>query len=167
MVDARAARVGTLRRAGDPLPLQKQEALGGWSALPDDQPLSAGFLRTYLRSRGLQAFLIKGTLLDLEREVRQGRPVLVGVVNPYLNSSYAYYQVVIGFNRAFRQLAVIDPADGFRAYSFEAFAQEWGGAQELALVVRAHEPTGSQPRAEPPRTLWSGSWLSCCGRTTL
>ena len=115
----------------------EQGAIRAASGLATDQALSAGFLRTYLHGRGLQAFLIRGTLLDLERELRAGRPVLVGVIKPYLNSSYAHYQLVIGFNRSARKIAVIDPADGWREYSFEAFAQEWAGAQELTLVVSA------------------------------
>ena len=123
----------------------EQAAIRSASSLPDEQALSAGFLRVYLRSRGLKAFLIQGTLLDLERELKAGRPVLVGVIKPYATTNYAHFLVVTGFNRTARELAVIDPAEGWRQYSFEAFTQEWG-AQALTLVVGA----ASGPPARVP-----------------
>ena len=112
-----------------------QDAVRAASAVPPDQSLSAGFLRSYLRSRGLKAFLIEGTLLDLERELSAGRPVLVGILKPYTSGSYAHYLVVIGFNRAAEEIAVIDPAGGLRDYSFAGFNQEWSGARSLTLVA--------------------------------
>ena len=111
-----------------------QDAVRAASALPADQSLTAGFLRAYLRGRGLQMFLIQGTLPDLERELAAGRPVLVGVLKPYSNKTFAHYLVVVGFNRAAEELAVIDPADGWRGYTFAGFTQEWAGAQSLAMV---------------------------------
>jgi len=112
-----------------------QDAIRAASALPKDRALPATFLRTYLRERGLQAFLLEGTLKDLERELRAGRPVLVGVVKPYLKTSVSHYLVVVGLNAALSQLAVLDPADGWRTYTFEAFSAEWAPARSLTLVV--------------------------------
>ena len=111
-----------------------QGAIRAASAAPAEDALTAGFLRAYLRDRGLQMFLIQGTLPDLERELAAGRPVLVGVLKPYSNKTYAHYLVVVGVNHAAQELAVIDPADGWRGYSFAGFTQEWTGAQSLALV---------------------------------
>jgi ABC-type bacteriocin/lantibiotic exporter with double-glycine peptidase domain len=105
------------------------------SNLPGDQPLTAGFLKAYLHSRGLTVYLIAGKLEDLERELRAGHPVLVGVVKPYLTTAYAHYQVVVGLNPQAKELAVIDPADGWREYSYDSFAREWAGAKELTLVA--------------------------------
>jgi hypothetical protein len=113
----------------------EQRAIRAASTLPEDQALSAAFLRAYLRDRGLQAFLIQGTEADLERELRAGHPVIVGVVRPHLLGGLAHYLVVVGINRSSGQIAVIDPADGWRDYTFEGFAREWSGAKQLALVA--------------------------------
>lgn len=112
-----------------------QGAIRAASALPAEQALPATFLRTYLRSRGLSAFLIQGTLADLERELRAGHPVIVGVIKRYLTTSYAHYLVVVGFNRSGGELAVVDPADGWRSYSFDAFGKEWDPAHSLTIVA--------------------------------
>jgi len=113
----------------------EQSAVRAASALPGEQALPATFLRTYLKSRGLVAFLIQGTLADLEGELRAGHPVIVGVVKPYLIASYAHYLVVVGLNRVEGEIAVVDPADGWRSYSFDAFGKEWVLAHSLTIVV--------------------------------
>jgi ABC-type bacteriocin/lantibiotic exporter with double-glycine peptidase domain len=118
----------------------KQEEIRAASLLPETAALSAGFLRDYLRGRGLRTYLIKGTLTDLETELRAKRPVLVGVIKPYLTTSYAHYQVVIGLNPASRRVAVIDPADGWRDYPLDAFNAEWTAAGAVTLV--ASQPAG-------------------------
>ncbi len=105
------------------------------SGVPDDKGISAGFLRDYLRGRGLQAYLLEGTMNDLARELREGRPVLVGVAKPYTTGTYAHYQVVVAINLSSKELAVIDPADGWREYAFLDFAKEWAAVHALTLVV--------------------------------
>ena len=47
----------------------------------------------------------------------------------------ARVELVIGFNHRQRLILTIDPAAGWRESSFEAFATEWVGAEQLALVV--------------------------------
>jgi ABC-type bacteriocin/lantibiotic exporter with double-glycine peptidase domain len=103
--------------------------------VPAEHGLRADFLRWYLRERGLQAFLLEGTLQDLARELDAGRPVLVGVVKPYADQNYAHYQIVVGLNRARQRLVVIDPADGWRVYPFSVFAREWEPARHLMIAV--------------------------------
>src|SRR5688572_29999083 len=44
--------------------------------------IKAGRLRDFARKHGLAAFLVQGELADLEHELRQGRPVLVGLAKP-------------------------------------------------------------------------------------
>ncbi len=118
----------------------KQEEIRAASLLPETAALSAGFLRDYLRGRGLRTYLIKGTVADLEAELKAKRPVLVGVIKPYLTTSYAHYQVVIGLNPASRRVAVLDPADGWREYPLDAFTAEWNAAGAVTLV--ASQPAG-------------------------
>jgi ABC-type bacteriocin/lantibiotic exporter with double-glycine peptidase domain len=105
------------------------------SKISTEHGITAGYLRTYIRSRGLQAYLIEGTFDDLERELKAGRPVMVGVQRKFTTGLYDHYQVVVGIDRTAQQLAVIDPAEGYREYSFSDFTSEWAAAKSLTLVV--------------------------------
>jgi hypothetical protein len=113
-----------------------QATIRAASALPATEALSAGFLRTYLRGRGLEAFLLEATLTDLERELAAGHPVLVGVVLRGLTDGVAHYQLVIGLNRSRRRVGVLDPASGLLEDSYQGFSAEWAGSRSLALVAR-------------------------------
>ncbi len=113
-----------------------QVELRAASKLPPERGLPAGLLRALLRERGLDAFLLEGTFADLERELSGGRPVVVGVIKPYSNDkAYAHYQVVVGMHPGKQRLVVIDPADGWRVYSFEAFLKEWQPTRHLTIVA--------------------------------
>jgi len=113
----------------------RPEEIRAASGQPSQQGISAGFLRTYLRGRGMEAHLLPGTMADLERELQGGRPVLVGIQKKLSTGNYAHYQLVVGINRDEGELAVIDPADGLREYSFHDFAREWAPANALMLVA--------------------------------
>lgn len=97
--------------------------------------IAAGALRDLARQKGLRAFLVRGTEADLIREVAFDRPVLVGVVQRYTNRSYAHYEVIVGINQRTRRVLMLDPGRGMREDDFGAFANEWGGAGWLTLVV--------------------------------
>jgi ABC-type bacteriocin/lantibiotic exporter with double-glycine peptidase domain len=105
------------------------------SGVPAERGLPAGFLRGYLRARGMQAFLVEGTIDDLAHELEGRRPVLVGVNKRYSNRVDAHYLIVVGLHRARRLVVVIDPADGWRQYSFDGFAREWSSTRNLAIVA--------------------------------
>jgi ABC-type bacteriocin/lantibiotic exporter with double-glycine peptidase domain len=110
-----------------------------------DKGIRAAALRDYARGRGLQAFVIKGELGDLEREVvERRRPVLVGTVKIYGQRAYPHYEVVVGIDRDKRRILTLDPAEGLRVNSREGFAAEWAAAGQLTLVVLRQAP-------EPPR----------------
>jgi ABC-type bacteriocin/lantibiotic exporter with double-glycine peptidase domain len=98
--------------------------------------VSAGALRDFARQKGLQAFLIGGVQADLEREVRDERPVLVGLVQRYYgNRAHAHYEVVIGINPQRRKVLLVDPGTGPREDDLDGFEREWEGAGRLALVI--------------------------------
>lgn len=105
------------------------------SGVASDQGLPAEILRAYLRARGLVAFLFEGSFDDFEHELDGGRPVVVGVLKPYTTKIYAHYQLVVGMNRIRQEVVVIDPADGWRVYSFEGFVREWKPTHFLTLAV--------------------------------
>lgn len=97
----------------------------------------AGTLRDVARAHGLQAFVVSGTLADLDTQLGRGRPVLVGLAKPMALSggrALAHYEVVVGISRQQRKILSLDPAVGVREYSLEGFAREWVPTKQLAIV---------------------------------
>ncbi len=110
-----------------------------------EKGIAAGRLRDLARSRGLAAFLVRGEVADLEREVAAGRPVVVGLVKPYGKKKVlTHYEVVVGLNRQKKLVVTLDPAAGWRENGLAAFVREWEPAKRLALVVSA--------KSAPPHT---------------
>lgn len=110
----------------------------------------AGQLRALLRARGFDAFVISGRLEDLAHEIRQGRPVVVGVVKRYgADRAIAHYEVVVGVHPARGRILTLDPADGWRENTLEGFDSEWGPSDRTTLVVlpRAPRDTASVQRS--------------------
>jgi ABC-type bacteriocin/lantibiotic exporter with double-glycine peptidase domain len=100
-----------------------------------ERGIRADALREFARSRGLQAFLVRGERTDLDRELVRGRPVLVGVMKRKGRRAYPHYEVVVGVHRERERIATLDPARGRRETSFERFTREWEAAGRLTLVV--------------------------------
>ncbi len=110
----------------------------------------AGQLRTLLRGRGFDAFVISGRLEDLTHEINQGRPVVVGVVKRYGGDrALAHYEVVVGVHPSRHRILTLDPADGWRENTLEGFDREWGPSDRTTLVVlpRAHRATAALQRS--------------------
>jgi ABC-type bacteriocin/lantibiotic exporter with double-glycine peptidase domain len=105
-----------------------------------ERGIKAAALRDFTRRQGLQAFVIPGQLADLDREIHQHHPVLVGLMKRYGRSSYSHYEVVIGVNRPKQRVLTIDPARGLRVNSREGFATEWAAAGQVTLVVFPQAP---------------------------
>ncbi len=107
------------------------------SGLPSERGLPAGWMRDHVRSRGLEAYLIEGTVDDLRHELDARRPVLVGVVR----GRVAHYQVVIGYHPERRSVAVVDPVGGWLEIPLETFERSWAPSKRLTLVAFP-PPTG-------------------------
>ena len=145
-------------RAGDvPLILQKSErdcgaaaaamVLSYWNRpvpseeiaarllLPEARGIPAGDLRSYLESKGLQAFVVEGNLADLERQVRKGRPLIVGLVLPYLDRAALHYEVVVAVHPVEKRVVTLDPARGWRENHLDGFFAEWEPAGRLLLTA--------------------------------
>jgi ABC-type bacteriocin/lantibiotic exporter with double-glycine peptidase domain len=97
--------------------------------------VEAGQLRDVARERGLDAYLVEGTFADLVSELRQGRPVLVGVQRDVLGTPYPHFVVVVGIDPQDQQILIADPAHGWTQESFVDFSERWEPAHHLALVV--------------------------------
>src|SRR5262245_36855095 len=79
---------------------------------PSEAGNRAGSLRDLVRNRGLEGFLIHGSFEDLNKELTSGRPVIVGLVKPYINGGYTHYEVVVAVNPWKKLVATLDPARG-------------------------------------------------------
>lgn len=158
-----------LRAAPTPVIVQKRQADCGLAALAmvagawgrtwslDDlahrvPPKSTGIklrlLRDLARERGLEAYAIKATRADLQRELAQGRPVLLGLVLPHdRQRNRNHYEVAIALDPRDGTVVTIDPATGDWMRRPPAVLDlEWGAAGYAALVVvgdRARKDTAA------------------------
>jgi hypothetical protein len=130
------------------VPVTRDEITDAIPPAPE-RGIRAAALRDYARGRGLQAFVIKGELGDLEREVQRRRPVLVGTVKVYGRHAYPHYEVVVGIDRDKQRILTMDPAQGLRVNSREGFTAEWAAAGQLTLVVMPPAET-AQNTLSPP-----------------
>jgi ABC-type bacteriocin/lantibiotic exporter with double-glycine peptidase domain len=103
---------------------------------PEGGGVRAAALRDVARGKGLEAFVVSGTMVDLANQIGRGRPVLVGLAKPMVGRrAVAHYEVVVGINRAKRQVLSLDPSRGPRQNSFEGFAREWIPTGEVTIVI--------------------------------
>jgi ABC-type bacteriocin/lantibiotic exporter with double-glycine peptidase domain len=104
---------------------------------PTERGVKLGALRDLARSRGLEAYAIKGTPGDLAHELSSGRPVLLGLILPYDRKRNAsHYEVAVAMNPRDGTVVTIDPASGeWRQRSKQVLDLEWKSAGFAALVV--------------------------------
>jgi ABC-type bacteriocin/lantibiotic exporter with double-glycine peptidase domain len=128
-----AALTSVLNFWGRPLALQTVEDALHSSG---DNAFRAGELEGYARQQGLSSFVFFGEFDDLVRELRDGRPVIVGMAKPYGDGkARTHYEVVVGYNETERRVLTIDPARGFAEYPLGGFLAEWTPVQKITLVV--------------------------------
>jgi len=97
--------------------------------------IALGALRDFARGKGLAAFVIKGELADLIKEVKRDRPVLVGLIQRQGDRALSHFGVVAGINERTRRVLLLDPARGLREDGWEGFTSEWGAAGWATLVI--------------------------------
>lgn len=105
--------------------------------------IKAGVLRTCARDKGLQSFLVHGSFADFEKELTRGRPVIVGLVKPYVNGGLTHFEVVVGVHPRREIVVTLDPAHGWRQNGYEGFLTEWEPAGRLTLVLLKTSPAPS------------------------
>ncbi len=124
---------------------------GSSAATETAQRASAGELRDQARARGYSAFLVVGTLNDIERELSEQRPMIVGMAKPTTEGALGHYEVVVGMHRDRQLIATLDPALGRRQYTFDNFLREWIGAGRPLLVLLG--PPRKEGEEGPDRAL--------------
>jgi ABC-type bacteriocin/lantibiotic exporter with double-glycine peptidase domain len=97
--------------------------------------IEAGRLRSVAKARGLNAFLIEGTVDDLAYALVRFRPVIVGVVADEGGRTYGHYDVVVGMNLRRRLFLVGNPGGTWRQVPFDDLFSRWRRAHQLALMI--------------------------------
>jgi len=114
---------------------------------PTGDGVKLGRLRDFARTRGLEAYAVKGTFQDLEHELQAGHPVLLGLVLPFdQNTNLNHYEVVVAMNPADGTVVTRDPATGgLMKRSRKVLDLEWKTAGYATLVVVGEQPPKEKP----------------------
>jgi ABC-type bacteriocin/lantibiotic exporter with double-glycine peptidase domain len=151
---------GWVRAAPTPVIKQKQQSdcglaalamvAGAWGrhwtveelairARPGKHGLKLKVLRDIARERGFEAYAIKATRADLQRELGQGRPVLLGLLLPHdQRRNRSHFEVAVALDPRDGTVVTIDPATGeWMKRSPEVLDSEWRAASYAALVIVA------------------------------
>jgi ABC-type bacteriocin/lantibiotic exporter with double-glycine peptidase domain len=100
-----------------------------------------GDLRDVARARGLQAFAITGDRATLLRELRAGRPSIVGLVmQDGRSGQWSHFEVIVAAQEADAQYVTIDPAAGWRVRSWTDLDAAWSPGGRPMLVVVGPTP---------------------------
>ncbi|MBX3162197.1 MAG: hypothetical protein KF773_39905 [Deltaproteobacteria bacterium] len=103
-----------------------------------------GDMRDLARGRGLRAYAIAGDRDTLLHELARKRPVVVGLWQPYRKVLRSHYAVVVAARPDRDEFVVIDPARGWRTYTWAALDAEWKPGGRPALVVLGPAPSESE-----------------------
>ncbi|HKS16388.1 MAG TPA: cysteine peptidase family C39 domain-containing protein [Planctomycetota bacterium] len=103
---------------------------------PGPEGIKAAALRAHAKAKGLSAYAFEGKTEDLERELKRGRPLIVGMVKPYaLTGGATHYEVVVAWHPEKKVVVTLDPAAGWRQNGLDGFLREWDPAGRLVLLV--------------------------------
>jgi ABC-type bacteriocin/lantibiotic exporter with double-glycine peptidase domain len=127
----------------------QERVLGELSA---EQRASVAELRDLAKRYGFNAFIVQGKPEDLVYELRNHRPVIVGMAKPTTSGAVTHYEVVVGVNKDSQRIATLDPAVGLRQNSFTGFLSEWQATERVLLVV-IPKGKNAAPPAEPTALL--------------
>jgi ABC-type bacteriocin/lantibiotic exporter with double-glycine peptidase domain len=118
-------------------------------APPSKSGVKLGKLRDVARARGLDAFAIAGTYADLEHELRNGRPVLLGLLLPFeRDRALNHYEVAVALDTRDGTVITIDPSTGGHLRrSRETLEKEWKPAGHATLVVVGERPKTAEGTA--------------------
>jgi ABC-type bacteriocin/lantibiotic exporter with double-glycine peptidase domain len=111
---------------------------------PGEEGIRAAELRAHAKSRGLSAYVFEGRTEDFERELKRGRPLIVGMVKPFVSGGRTHYEVVVAWHPRKKIVVTLDPAAGWRQNDLEGFRREWEPAGRLTLLVFRDPDGGSE-----------------------
>jgi ABC-type bacteriocin/lantibiotic exporter with double-glycine peptidase domain len=104
---------------------------------PGDKGVKLATLRDYARTQGFSAFALAATTKDLQHELENGRPIVLGLMLPYdMKHNQSHYEVAIAYKPADGSVITIDPASGkWMTRNKKVLDAEWKAARYAALVV--------------------------------
>lgn len=97
--------------------------------------IKAGALRDFAKAKGFKAYVIDGDFNDILSELRENRPVIVGLIKPHTTRLAGHYEVVVGVNPDEKRIATLDPARGWRENTFDGFSLEWNLSKNVTVIV--------------------------------
>jgi ABC-type bacteriocin/lantibiotic exporter with double-glycine peptidase domain len=117
---------------------------------PTEHGLKLSSLRDLARKRGLEAYAIAATRKDIENELRQGRPIMLGLMLPHdRKRNRSHFEVAVALDPRDGTVVTIDPATGeWMKRSSKILDVEWKAASYAALVVvgdRTKTTVGATP----------------------
>jgi len=106
---------------------------------PPGHGMTAGDMKACFQAKGLAAFVGKANLETLEKQIRKGRPAIVGLVKPHLDGLFPHFEVVVAVHPVEKRVVTLDPARGWRENDLNGFFAEWELAGRTLLVVTEPE----------------------------
>jgi ABC-type bacteriocin/lantibiotic exporter with double-glycine peptidase domain len=101
-----------------------------------DARLRAGDIESYARKSGLSSYVFFGTMTDIVHELRQGRPIIVGLGKKYeAEKAVSHYEVVVGYEPKKKLVLLLDPGRGWQVDSLDGFAKEWALSKAVTIVA--------------------------------
>jgi predicted double-glycine peptidase len=98
--------------------------------------LKAGDMVTYARRKGLHAYVFFGTMTDVVHEIRQGRPVIVGLGKSFEEKkALSHYEVVVGYEPEKKLVLLLDPGRGWQIDTLRGFGEEWARSKGVTIVA--------------------------------
>jgi hypothetical protein len=98
--------------------------------------LKAGDMVEYARKKGLHSYVFYGTMTDVVHELRQGRPVIVGLGKPLQkDKALAHYEVVVGYEPDKELVLLLDPGRGWQLDTLRGFGEEWARSKGVTIVA--------------------------------
>ena len=95
----------------------------------------ASSLENYVRDSGFTVFAVQGTWEDLEKHLKEGRPLILGI-GPNHRKGPLHYLVAVGMDFKNPAVLVNDPARGkLIRIEREAFAKQWQATSNWMLLA--------------------------------
>jgi len=103
--------------------------------LAEGKGLLASELLAYARTHGFDAYAFQGQWADVLSELRDGRPLIVGVAKRYGKELLSHYEVVVGVQPVTEWVLTLDPAHGWRQNEWSGFMKEWEPTGRVIIVL--------------------------------
>lgn len=102
---------------------------------PRAHGIYASAMQRYFRENGYRAFAFAGQWTDIERELKNGRP-LIAALKPVAGSSELHYVVVVGLDQPDRLVLVNDPDQRKLLKEDQSvFARDWKATGNWMLLA--------------------------------